>query len=57
MLESNIFLKNLLIDIFLFDDIEKKSESLMRIFLLHEKHISTKMHMQAEHLYFYIILH
>ena len=25
----------------------------MRIFLLREKHISTKMHMQAEHFYFY----
>ena len=52
MLELNIFLNNLLIDIFLFDVSEKKSESLMRIVLLHEKHILTKMHVQAKRLYF-----
>ena len=39
-------------DIFLFDDIEKKSESLMRIVQLRERHILTKMHVQAERLYF-----
>ena len=39
----------------MFDDIENKSESLMRIVLLREKHILTKMHVQAERLYFYSI--
>ena len=38
----------------MFDDIENKSESLMRIVLLREKHVLTKMHVQAEHLYFYL---
>ena len=38
----------------LFDDIEKQSESLVRIVLLREKHILTKMHVQAELLYFYL---
>ena len=33
MLESNILYDNLLIDIYLFDDIEKISKSLMRISL------------------------
>ena len=46
------FLKGYLLTIFLFDDIEKNSESLMRIVLLREKHILIKMHMQAECLYF-----
>ena len=53
MLESNIFLKTLPINIFLFDDIETKSESLMRNVQLREKHILTKMHVQAERLHFY----
>ena len=35
-----------------FDDIEKKSESLMQIVLLRERHILTKMHVQDERLYF-----
>ena len=39
---------------FLFDDIEKESESLMRIVLLREKHILTKMHVQGERLFFYL---
>ena len=41
---------------FLFDDIEKKSESLMRIVLLREKYILIKMHLQAERLYFFIFI-
>ena len=36
----------------MFDDIENKSESLKRIILLREKHILTKMHVQAERLNF-----
>ena len=54
MLESDIFLKIYLLTFFMFDDIENKSESLMRIVLLREKHILTKMHVQAERLYFYL---
>ena len=33
---------------------EKKSKSLLRIVLLREKHILTKMHVQADRLYFYL---
>ena len=51
-LNRTFFLNNFLIDIFLFDDIEKKSELLMRIVLLREKHILTKMHVYAERLNF-----
>ena len=53
-MESNFFLNNLLVDIFLFDDIEKQSESLMRIVLLREKHILTKMHVQLNVYIFYL---
>ena len=42
------FLKSYLLTIFLFDDIEKNSESLMRMVLLREKHILIKVHVQAE---------
>ena len=51
-MESKIFLKKLLTDMFLFDDIENNSKSLMRIVLLREEHILIKMHVQAERLYF-----
>ena len=52
MLESNIFLNNLLIDILFCLITSKTSESLMRIVMLREKHILTKMHVQAERFYF-----
>ena len=51
-LNRTVFLIIYLLTFFLFDDIEKKSESFMRIVLLCLKHILTKMHVQPEQLYF-----
>ena len=48
------FLIIYLLYFFLSDDIEKKSESLMRIVQLREKHILTNMHMQAERFYIFL---
>ena len=54
MQESNIFLNNLLIDIFFCLMTLKKNriESRMQIVLLREKQFLAKMHVQAERLYF-----
>ena len=44
-----------LLTFYLFDDIKKISESLMRIILLRQRQFWHKMHMQPEHLYFLIV--
>ena len=51
MLESNILYDNFLIDIYMFNEIEKISESLMQIILLRQRQFY-KTHVQPERLYF-----
>ena len=54
MLETNIFLNILLFDFFLIDGIERNRNPTHANRSAVLKHILTKMHVQHEHLYFYL---